>query len=468
MGTRADVYELYRGGKVQAALLLAESTYDQSKDIDALVDLIQLLILQNFCDRAEEVLQNSKRSPQDSLEIYHLFHDLYEKAGRAEDLRNLELKLLGSKEGGQSSFTKSSRIPESLSIDSNYLAKQMSSLCNMYSDRAPILESVAPVCSNLLEQGKTNEAVSFLREASDNIQEDALRYIVRAEINLLKSEYRRAEQRYTKLLGHSDFSALAHNRLGDICLATGRNSNALVHYKHACVIDPADIESYMDLIRAQIVEGRISDAKRVYLRAVDRFGAHAFKPFREAIVKRPIQLTQGPSVMGLAWFEGGGGLLEIEVTSKAGKGLIYPMGNIGFSMQDSVRIAFEVARNLADENYPLARSRDIFVNVPRSVIYKDGPSAGLAFAVGILTELCGQTIREKWAFTGEVSLAGSIDPVGGIIEKLGAAYFAGMNNVCIPESNLADLKHVSPKIKQSININLVRSVQQVVEMAWMD
>jgi tetratricopeptide (TPR) repeat protein len=459
------IYELYRAGKVQQALLLAEEWFHAAGTVEALVEYVQLLLSQRFYERAEMVLKDYPQSAAESQQIYHLYHDLYVQAGRVSDLQGLqslfnELQFPDSLDGVNTTLGHSGLRPDSI-----YFADQLCALCRSHTETIPELGEVGTTIEKLVQDGDTSGAVEALREVSDSIEDEASRYLLRAEISLVRGQYRTAEKRFRRLRDRFAAGALVLNRLGDICLATGRPKEAAAYYTQACENDPGDLDSARDLVRTRLIEGNVRAAKRAFIEASGRFGSEAVEEFRDAITNCDTPKATR-SVNGLSWFEGGGGVLPIEVVAKAGSGHLHTTGQIGFSMQDSVLIAHDLARELATTDHISAEALDIHIHVPESVIYKDGPSAGLAFTAGVYGALIGNNPGASVGFTGEVSPTGRVTRVGGIAEKMGAAYFSGLTDVYLPAGNLPDLASVPPQVKQHLNFHLVNTVRQVKEMVW--
>lgn len=459
------IYELFRGGKVQQALLAAEEWHAASGCMEALVVYVQLLLSQRFYERAETVLKEFPQSAADSQQIYHLYHDLYVQSGRFADLQGLKSLYSDSQMPGLEGLPYTTSSSPALRPDSFYFADQLCELCRSHTGTIPELAEVASEVEVLVQEGNTPDAVQALRRVSDNIEDDNSRYLLRAEISLVQGRYRTAEQRYRRLINKLPTGTLVLNRLGDICLATGRPKEAATYYIQACACDPGDLDSARDLIRTYLIEGDIRAAKLAFIEASGRFGSKAVEDFREAIAQAKTPRSTN-TVNGLSWFEGGGGVLPIEVLSKPGHGHLQTTGQIGFTMQDSVLIAHGLARDLASKEGTSGDDFDIHIHVPESVIYKDGPSAGLAFTAGAYGALVGSPPSPTTGFTGEVAPSGRVTRVGCIAEKMGAAYFAGLTDIFIPADNLPDLGIVPPQVKQHLNFHLISTVEQMKETAW--
>ncbi len=173
-------------------------------------------------------------------------------------------------------------------------------------------------------------------------------------------------------------------------------------------------------------------------------------------------------VTGLAWTEVGGDLLTIEAALMPGKGNITRTGSLGDVMKESVEAARSVVRSrsarlgIKDEMF---EKRDIHIHVPEGATPKDGPSAGIAMTTALVSVLTGIPVRADVAMTGEITLRGEVLPIGGLKEKLLAAHRGGIKLVLIPEENVKDLTDIPDNVKNSIEIQPVRWIDKVLELA---
>ncbi|WP_462373825.1 endopeptidase La, partial [Turicimonas muris] len=171
-------------------------------------------------------------------------------------------------------------------------------------------------------------------------------------------------------------------------------------------------------------------------------------------------------VTGLAWTEVGGDLLTIEVATMPGKGVITRTGSLGDVMKESIEAARTVVRSRASRlgiSYKQISETDIHVHFPEGAIPKDGPSAGSAITLGLVSALTGIPVKADVAMTGEITLRGEVLPIGGLKEKLLAALRGGIKTVLIPEENIKDLEEVPANVKEGLNILPVRTIDQVLE-----
>ncbi len=172
-------------------------------------------------------------------------------------------------------------------------------------------------------------------------------------------------------------------------------------------------------------------------------------------------------VTGLAWTEVGGELLTVEAVALAGKGNIIRTGQLGDVMQESISAAWSVVRSRA-ESVGLAtdfyEKKDIHVHVPEGATPKDGPSAGIAMTLAMVSAFTGIPVRADVAMTGEITLRGEVLPIGGLKEKLLAALRGGIKHVLIPHDNVKDLEEIPDNVKEGLTIHPVKWIDEVLSL----
>ena len=171
---------------------------------------------------------------------------------------------------------------------------------------------------------------------------------------------------------------------------------------------------------------------------------------------------------GLAWTEAGGELMPIEIALVAGKGGVKLTGNLGQVMKESCEAAMTYARSHATEigsSGDWTKSFDAHIHVPAGAVPKDGPSAGVAIAVALVSALTQRAVRKDIAMTGEISLRGRVLPIGGLKEKVLAAQSAGLSDVILPKDNERDLDDVPDEIKNALTFHLIDNVDEALELA---
>jgi ATP-dependent Lon protease len=183
------------------------------------------------------------------------------------------------------------------------------------------------------------------------------------------------------------------------------------------------------------------------------------------IAEKANQLGQ---VTGLAWTEVGGELLTIESTLMPGKGIITRTGQLGDVMKESIEAARTVVRSRA-RSLGIAtdafEKQDMHIHMPEGATPKDGPSAGIAITTAMVSVHTGIPVRCDVAMTGEITLRGEVLPIGGLKEKLLAAHRGGIKKVLIPEDNVKDLAEIPDNIKNRLDIQPVKWIEQVLEAA---
>jgi ATP-dependent Lon protease len=171
---------------------------------------------------------------------------------------------------------------------------------------------------------------------------------------------------------------------------------------------------------------------------------------------------------GLAWTEVGGELLETEVSLMRGKGKLTLTGKLGEVMQESARAAVSYLRSRADLlgiDPEFNESLDLHLHVPEGAIPKDGPSAGITMATALVSALTKIAVRKDVAMTGEITLRGKVLPVGGIKDKVLAAYRGGITEIILPKENEKDLDEIPAEVREVMEFHLVESMDEVLRLA---
>ncbi len=168
---------------------------------------------------------------------------------------------------------------------------------------------------------------------------------------------------------------------------------------------------------------------------------------------------------GMAWTPTGGDILFIEATAMPGRGDLVITGKLGEVMQESVRAAMSLIRSHY-EDYGLSagfnREMDIHLHVPAGAVPKDGPSAGVTIFSALLSLFKQECIRAEVAMTGEITLRGSVLPVGGIKEKVMGAHRAGIRHILMPERNKRDLSDVKDDVKKDMKFTFIKTIDDLL------
>jgi ATP-dependent Lon protease len=163
----------------------------------------------------------------------------------------------------------------------------------------------------------------------------------------------------------------------------------------------------------------------------------------------------------------GGDILFIESTRMPGSGHLMITGQLGEVMKESAQIALSLLRSRLPLINPLVdfSKQDIHIHVPAGAIPKDGPSAGVTLLTSLASLFSQHKVDPKLAMTGEITLRGSVMPVGGIKEKVLAAHRAGIEKVILAKKNEKDLAEVPQEIRNSMKFVFVENVNEVLKAA---
>ena len=188
-------------------------------------------------------------------------------------------------------------------------------------------------------------------------------------------------------------------------------------------------------------------------------------PFESELAMR----TSVPGVAtGLAWTPVGGDILFIEATRIPGSGKLILTGQLGDVMKESAQAALSIVKNGA-ATYGIDAARfdriDIHIHVPAGATPKDGPSAGVAIFMALVSLMTERTVRSDTAMTGEISLRGLVLPVGGIKEKVVAAHGAGIRRVMLPARNRKDFDDIPEEVRKQVEFIWLERIEQAVAAA---
>src|SRR3990170_4631699 len=171
------------------------------------------------------------------------------------------------------------------------------------------------------------------------------------------------------------------------------------------------------------------------------------------------------TVTGLAWTASGGELMTIEALRMPGTGKLTVTGQLGEVMRESVDAACSYVRSRARVLRivdPEMRATDLHIHFPAGSVPKDGPSAGVAVTLAIASVMSRRPVRRDVAVTGEVTLRGRVLEIGGIKEKVLAAYRSGLTEVMLPAANEKDLREVPAAVRERVRIRLVETMDEVL------
>lgn len=171
--------------------------------------------------------------------------------------------------------------------------------------------------------------------------------------------------------------------------------------------------------------------------------------------------------IGLAWTETGGDIIFVEASRMKGEKELTLTGQLGEVMQESAIAALSYVRSNAkrlgiDENF--YNTSDIHIHVPSGAIPKDGPSAGIAMCMALISLLTERRAKREVALTGEITLTGNVLPVGGVKEKVLAAIRAGVKAIVLPAKNKDDYEEIDKEIRNKIQCSYIQKVDDAIDL----
>ncbi len=217
-----------------------------------------------------------------------------------------------------------------------------------------------------------------------------------------------------------------------------------------------EIGAVLRTVAMQIAEGK---KEKVTLEPKDLHAILGARRFESETAER----TSVPGVAtGLAWTPVGGDILFIEASRTPGTGKLILTGQLGDVMKESAQTALTLAKTFTGETLEKA---DVHIHVPAGATPKDGPSAGVAMFLALVSLLSNRPIRSDVAMTGEISLRGLVLPIGGVKEKTLAALRAGIKCVMIPKRNEKDLEDVPAAAREKLDFVFLEKVEDAVRTA---
>ena len=189
---------------------------------------------------------------------------------------------------------------------------------------------------------------------------------------------------------------------------------------------------------------------------------------RQPLHRRHVPEESRPGIVtGLAWTSVGGDILYIQSLLTRGSGKMTITGQLGDVMKESAQIAVSLVKALFPEKAEILADHDLHIHVPDGATPKDGPSAGITLTCALSSLVTGVPVRPDIAMTGEVSLQGDVNPIGGLPEKLMAAQRSGVRTVFIPKENVDDLRDIAEEVRKDLKIIPVGTVEEVLSALGM-
>jgi ATP-dependent Lon protease len=174
------------------------------------------------------------------------------------------------------------------------------------------------------------------------------------------------------------------------------------------------------------------------------------------------------AVTGLAWTSNGGDLMVIEALKMPGSGRLIVTGQLGEVMRESVDAGYSYVRSRAEQlgiDDKAFKDFDLHIHFPAGAIPKDGPSAGISVTLAVASVLSDRPVRRDVAMTGEVTLRGKVLEIGGVKEKVLAAYRAGLREIILPKANEKDLRDVPDEVRANMVFTFAQGMDEVLRFA---
>ena len=212
----------------------------------------------------------------------------------------------------------------------------------------------------------------------------------------------------------------------------------------------------------RIVEGKCASV------TVSKKNLGEFLEKPKYISKKAEKKPQVGVATGMAWTEAGGDILPTEATVLKGKGKLILTGQLGDVMQESARAGLSYVRSRADElnlEEDFYEKYDLHIHLPEGAIPKDGPSAGITMATAMISALTKKKVRSDVAMTGEITLRGNVLAIGGLKEKVLAAYREGMHTIILPKENERDIEDIPELVREKLEFVSVEHMDEVLDVA---
>ena len=213
------------------------------------------------------------------------------------------------------------------------------------------------------------------------------------------------------------------------------------------------------------------EMKKFTKRTIQEKSVEKYLGKQKYIRDRAERMKRAGIAIGLAWTQVGGDILFIEATKMPGEGKLQLTGQLGEVMKESAQAVLSFIRSNTleldiDERFD--KKYDVHIHIPAGAVPKDGPSAGVTLLASVVSVLSGRKVRDDLAMTGEITLRGSVLPVGGIKEKVIAAHRAGLKSIILPKQNVKDLDDIPGEIRDELQFHFVDDMIDVLNLALED
>ena len=473
------IHKYISKGDFQNAYLIAEEEYKKSPgNLDTIKSFVELICKINqkpLLKKAEQIIRNSKYDVIKHPDLSFLLMQIYTSLGDVEKVKNhkkqceKEFGYIDAKTNELENIENISHLhTEDLSLDEFYYNEQLVQLVKYlleenYKDSKELKKTY-----NLLKNNYIEDGYYILKIFAQNLEDKSMSQFILAELALVDEKFDIAEKWYNKIINKVNNKGIVYNRLGDICFARGENDKALQYYSKSYDHNPDDENTNLDLIRTHVINKNIAEAKKIYIRASDKFGRENTQNLKDLISNKVIKNNKN-YVNGLVvCIDDSGKSVDGFVnriyfkSKKSNFDEVIISGNLSFLAIESIKIS----ESLLYEHYQEKLNKSIKVIFEHSISMADGNSAGLATIIGLIALAKNKKIPNTTAFTGAVNYNGEVKKIGGLDRKLMSAYIYGIKTVYIPEENFSDLHSIDAKVKSNLSIKIVKHYKDVVRHIW--
>lgn len=217
-----------------------------------------------------------------------------------------------------------------------------------------------------------------------------------------------------------------------------------------------NLERQISSLLRKIARKIVTDDRKVY-----RINQSNLKTYLGKHIYKEDDINKGSAIgvtTGMAWTSVGGVTLSIETVKMPGTGKLILTGQMGDVMKESAGTALGYIRSVSDKygiDDKVFKDYDIQIHIPEGATPKDGPSAGITMCTALMSTLSGNRANRNIAMTGEITLTGRILPVGGIKEKVLAAYRQGINTILLPKNNEADIDEIPASVRKKLKFHML-------------
>jgi tetratricopeptide (TPR) repeat protein len=401
----------------------------EPEDLKSRLTLAQLELAANAADRALDVLADVPSGDRAAAALIACAHEQQNRPHLAGHYRDYALS--------------ATHINEE-SVWGEYFREQCCELLDRLSDNESL--RLASLLRDPDESVATEVMGSWVRKHGNS----GVGVLVRTDLDLMKGKIPAAIKRLDSFAFEAEWRGAVENRRGDIALLAGDLEAARTAFRKATVLDPSDENAWMDLIRTEMLLGQPNKAIETIEKARSTVTSDEVRDVINGLIEElsnPVA-NRGGSIVGLAWTETGGALLEIEISIVDDTKELRITGEVDRDMEQSAQVAFQCLK----DRWGLFDSSGAHIHFPTWRVRKHGASAGLAIAAALFAAATNKVPSERFGLTGELTLSGNVYPIGGLREKVTAAMLSGISLVVYPLANRPELTSIPASVRRRMRL----------------